>query len=62
MISPNTSILKLDALATRRVNQTAAVRTPLLLVLLFCEALALGDDEVGVSAIGVVIGDVGIAG
>jgi len=60
-ISPSLSIFKLYALATRCINRTAAVRAPLLLVLLLGEALALCDNQVGVRAVGVVVGNVGVA-
>jgi len=56
------SVFKLDALAARCVDHTTTVRTFLFLVLLLCESFALGYNQVGVSAIGVVVGNVGIAG
>lgn len=36
--------------------------TPLFLVLLFGEALALGDDQIAVSPLSVVVRDVGVGG
>lgn len=62
VVSACTSILKLNALAARSINQATAVRTLLLLVLFLCESLALGDDQIGVRAVSVVVRDVGVAG
>jgi hypothetical protein len=55
-------IFKFYAFAARSINHTAAVRTSLFLVLFLCEALALGYNEVGVRAVGVVVGYVCVAG
>lgn len=56
------SIFELDALAASGINHTATIRSALLLVLLLCEAFAACDDQVGVRAVGVVVGHVGVAG
>lgn len=55
-------VVELEAFAARCVDQAAAVGAPLALVLLLCEALALGDNQLCVRAVGVVVGNVGVAG
>jgi hypothetical protein len=54
------SVFKLETLATRGINHAASVGTPLSLVLLLSKALALGDDQLGVRAVGVIVGNVGV--
>lgn len=54
-------IIELDAL-WGEINRTTTVRPALLLVLLLGEALAAGNDEVAVRAVGVVIAHILITG
>jgi hypothetical protein len=62
VVNANISILELDALATRCIDHTTTVRALLLLVLLFGKALALGHNQVGVSAVSIIVGDICVAG
>jgi len=55
-------IVELDALAARDINHTSTVGAPLLLVLLFGEALALCNDQVCVGPVSIVIRNVIVAG
>ena len=55
-------VLKLEGLASRDVNGATAVGATLLLVLLFCEALATSDGQILPSLFGVGIWDVLVRG
>lgn len=61
-IQAHSSVLKLEALATSSVNQTTTIRSPLSLVLLLREAFALRNNQFGVSTVGVIVRNVGVAG
>ncbi len=55
------SILKLDTLLAFNINITTPVASPLLLVFLFGEALALRDNQILVSLLCVIIRNISIA-
>lgn len=54
-------ISKLDSLLAFDINVSSPVAATLLLVLLLRESLALRHDEILVSLLGVVVGDIGVA-
>ena len=55
------SVIELDALLAFYVDVAAPVASPLLLILLLGEALALGHNQVLVSLLRVVIGNISVA-
>lgn len=66
IIHHNTALLiglvfKFDTLSTARIDHAAPVTTPLSLVLFLCESLSLCNDQLGVRAVGVIVGNVGVA-
>jgi hypothetical protein len=58
---PTGLVFKLDTLSTARIDHAAPVTTPLSLVLLLGETLSLCNNQLGVRAVGVIVGDVGVA-
>lgn len=56
------SVLELDALSTGRIDHPAPVGAPLLLILLLGESFSLGDDQIGMCPVGVIVRNIRVTG